>query len=79
MNKIKKARDRLARAQKLLDKQAKKDEKHTIACQLQAERIKQGLQRQSPHVDMSNLSVRYDPDTKEYVALVEGVGEVSNI
>ena len=31
LNKIKKARDRLARAQKLLDKQAKKDEKHAIA------------------------------------------------
>ena len=82
--KIQKALDRQARVQKLLDQKSQKSQVkgctskcHQAPGQAQADYIRQSLQRQSPNTDMSNLEVRYDPNTMEYVACVEGVGEIS--
>ena len=65
--KIGKALDRQARAQKLLD---------ASLCQEKLERVKRGIQKANPHMDLRSLTVRFNPDTKELVASVEGLREI---
>ena len=56
--KIQKAMDRLARVQKLLEEQSENDT---------FERVKRGILKAKPHMDLQGLTVRYNADTKEFV------------